>query len=181
MQNFVVITLLEFGWYETEIFIEYKLWWEIWHWNLYLRQGLVYIYIYLRTAVILTHWGRVTHICVGNLTIIGSDNGLSPGRRQAIIWTNAGILLIRTLGTNFSEILIQINAFSNKKMHIKMSSGKCRPLCLGLNELSWWPEKITWIKKEKWLPAFIFGCHLINLYVLCTYPYLVYQIKPCLL
>ena len=33
----------------------------------------------------LTHWGRVTHICVGNLTIIGSDNGLSPGRRQAII------------------------------------------------------------------------------------------------
>ena len=42
----------------------------------------------------LTHRGRVTHICVGNLTIIGSDNGLSPGRRQAIIWTNAGILLI---------------------------------------------------------------------------------------
>ena len=38
-------------------------------------------------------------------TIIGSNNGLSPGRRQAIIWTNAGILLIRTLGANFSEIL----------------------------------------------------------------------------
>ena len=33
----------------------------------------------------LTHWGWVTHICVGKLTIIGSDNGLSPGRRQAII------------------------------------------------------------------------------------------------
>ena len=59
----------------------------------------------------LTHWGRVTHICVSKLTIIGSDNGLSPGRRQAIIWTNAGILLIRTLGTNFSEILKQ-NSFS---------------------------------------------------------------------
>ena len=42
----------------------------------------------------LTHWGRVTHICVSKLRIIGSDNGLSPGRRQAIIWTNAGILLI---------------------------------------------------------------------------------------
>ena len=54
----------------------------------------------------LTHWGRVTHIYVSKLTIIGSDNGLSPGRRQAIIWTNAGILLIRTLVTNFSEILI---------------------------------------------------------------------------
>ena len=52
----------------------------------------------------LTHWGRVTHICVTYLAIIGSDNGLSPSRRQAIIWTNAGILLIRTLRTNFSEI-----------------------------------------------------------------------------
>ena len=39
---------------------------------------------------VLTHWGRVTHICVGKLTIIGSDNGLSPERRQAIIWTNIG-------------------------------------------------------------------------------------------
>ena len=59
----------------------------------------------------LTHWGRVTHICVDNLTVIGSDNGLSPGRRQTIIWANAGILLIRTLGTNFSEILSEIRAF----------------------------------------------------------------------
>ena len=51
----------------------------------------------------LTHWGRVTHICVSKLTITGSDNGLSPGRRQAIIWTNVGILSIGHLGTNFSE------------------------------------------------------------------------------
>ena len=50
----------------------------------------------------LTHWGRVTHICVGKLAMIGSDNGLSPARRQAIIWTNAGILLIGPLGTNSS-------------------------------------------------------------------------------
>ena len=56
----------------------------------------------------LIHWGRVTHICVNQLTIIGSDNGLSPGRRQAIIWTNAGILLIGPLETNFREILIKI-------------------------------------------------------------------------
>ena len=48
------------------------------------------------------------HICINKLTIIGSDNGLSPGRRQAIIWTNDGILLIGPLGTNFSEILIEI-------------------------------------------------------------------------
>ena len=38
----------------------------------------------------------MTHICIGNLTIIGSDNGLSPGRRQTIIWTNAGIFLLDT-------------------------------------------------------------------------------------
>ena len=61
---------------------------------------------------VLTHWGRATHTCVGKLTIIGSDNGLSPGRRQAITWTNAGIVLIGPLGTNFSEILIEIQAFS---------------------------------------------------------------------
>ena len=84
----------------------------------------------------LTHWGRVTQICVGKPTIIGSDNGLSPLRRQAIIWTNAGILLIRPLGTNFSEIFIDIRIFSFKKMLLKMSSAKWRPYCLDLNVLS---------------------------------------------
>ena len=83
----------------------------------------------------LTHWGRVTHICVGKLTIIDSDNGLSPGRHQAIIWTNAGILLIGPLGTNFNEILIGIQTFSFKKMHLKMSSAKWHPFCVGLNVL----------------------------------------------
>ena len=38
----------------------------------------------------LTHWCQVTHICLSELTIIGSDNGLVPNRRQAIIWTNDG-------------------------------------------------------------------------------------------
>ena len=77
----------------------------------------------------------MTHICVGNLTIIGSDNGLSPGRRQAIIWTNAGILLFAPLGTNFSEIWIKFHTFSFKKMHFKRSSAKWRPFYLGLNVL----------------------------------------------
>ena len=81
----------------------------------------------------LTHWGRVTHICVSKLPTIGSDNGLSPGRRQAIIWTNAGILLFGPLGSNFSEI--EIDTFSFKKMHLKLSSAKWRPFCLGLNVL----------------------------------------------
>ena len=87
------------------------------------------------SMLVLTHWGRVLHICVSKLTTIGSDNGLAPGRRQAIIWTNAGILLIRPLGTNFSEISIDIQTFSFKKIHFKMSSGKWRPFCLGLNVL----------------------------------------------
>ena len=78
----------------------------------------------------------MTHICVSKLTIIGSDNGLSPGRHQAIIWTNAGILLIEPLGTNFNEILIGIQIFSFKKMRLKMSSAKWRLFCLGLNVLS---------------------------------------------
>ena len=76
-------------------------------------------------------------ICVSNLTIIGSDNGLSPGRHQAIIWTNAGILLIGPLGTNFNEILIGIQIFSFKKMHFKMWSVKWRPFCLGLSVLTY--------------------------------------------
>ena len=80
-----------------------------------------------------THWGRVTHICVGNLTIIGPDNDLSPGRRQAIIRTNAGILLIEPLRANFSEISIEIHTFSFKEMHLIMPSGKWRPFCLGLS------------------------------------------------
>ena len=84
----------------------------------------------------LTHWGRVTHICVGNLTTIGSDNGLSPGRHQAIIWNNAELLLIGPWGTNFSEILIEIPTFSFKKMRLKVSTAKWRPFCLGLIVLS---------------------------------------------
>ena len=76
-----------------------------------------------------------SYICVGNLTTIGADNGLSPGRRHAIIWTNAAILLIGPLWTNFSEILIEIPTFSFQKMRLKASSGKWRPFCLGLNML----------------------------------------------
>ena len=78
----------------------------------------------------LTRWGRMTHICVSKLTIIDSDNGWVPGRRQAIIWTNAGILLIGHLGTNG-----EIHIFSFKKMHFKLSSAKWKPFCLGLNVL----------------------------------------------
>ena len=93
----------------------------------------------------LTHWGWVMHICVSEIIIIGSDNGLSPGQRQAIIWTNAGILLTGPLATNFSETLIRIQTFSFKKMLLKMSSAKWRPFCLGLNVL----RPIRW----QWQPC----------------------------
>ena len=81
----------------------------------------------------LTDWGRVAHICVRNITIIGSDNGLSPCRCQAIIWTSDGILLIRPLRTTFSEISIEMQICSFKKMRLKVSSAKWLPFCLGLN------------------------------------------------
>ena len=78
---------------------------------------------FLNNNIYSTHWGRVTHICVSELNITASDNGLSPGRRQAIIWTSAGISLIRTIGTHFSEIFSEINTISFKKMRLKWSSG----------------------------------------------------------
>ena len=59
-----------------------------------------------------------------NHVSIGSDNGVSPIQCQAIIQTNAGLLSIRPLRTNFSEILIKIQNASFKKMHLKMSSAK---------------------------------------------------------
>ena len=96
------------------------------------------IAIHFSPNPLLTHWGRVMHICGNELTNIGSDNGLSPERHQAIIWNNVGLLLIEPLGTNFSEISIGIQTFSFKKMHLKMSSAKWRPFCLGLNALTYW-------------------------------------------
>ena len=69
-------------------------------------------------SMVLIHWGRLTHICVSNQTNIGSDNGLSPGRRQTIVWNNAGLLL-NTFETNFGEILIEIHTFSFMKKHLK--------------------------------------------------------------
>ena len=102
----------------------------------------------INNGCVFTHWGQVTHICITKLTIIGSDNGLLPGRCKAVIWTNDKILLIGPLGTNFNEILIEVYIFSFKKMHLKTSSRKWWPFCLGLNVLinyyisSWSAQRI---------------------------------------
>ena len=116
-----------FGWGMDSEIIMGIVDWTITRWTQY---AIVSIYGCLDTS---THWGRVTHICISKLTIIGSDNGLSPGRRQDIIWTKAGLLLIGPLETNFSEILIEILTSSFKKMRLKVS--KRRPFCLGFNVL----------------------------------------------
>ena len=100
---------------------------------------------------ILTHWGRMTHICVSKQSIIGSDNGLSPGRRQAIIWTNAWILLSGTLGTNFSEILIAIRIFSFTKIGLKVSSAKWQPF-QSLRNLLYVTSQGSSGKKESLVP-----------------------------
>ena len=70
------------------------------------------------------HLPLVPLICVSKLGHHCSDNGLSPVRRQAITWTNAGLLSIGLLGTSFSEIWIGNLSLSCKKMYVKMSSAK---------------------------------------------------------
>ena len=132
-----------------------KFWWK-------LNQNIIIFILFIHTnafanffkmASILSHPQHVNslrpsdaYICV-KLTIIGSDNDLSPGRRQAIIWTYAGILLIRPLGKNFNETsLIEIHTFSFNKIHFKMASGKWPPFCLGLNVLRKWTN-YGWINK----------------------------------
>ena len=89
----------------------------------------------LLPLALLTHWDRVTHICISKLTIIGSDNGLSPGRRKAIIWTNAGILLIGPWATDFNEIFIKMKQFSFLKNAFENVVWKTAAIYFGLNVL----------------------------------------------
>ena len=72
----------------------------------------------------LTLWGPEMYIYISKLTIIGSGNGLSPLRQQAITWPNVALLSVGLLETTFNEIWIRILSFSFKKMHLKMLSAK---------------------------------------------------------
>ena len=86
--------------------------------------------------IYLTYWGRVAHICVIELkAIIGLHNDLSHNWRQAITWTNAGMLLIGPWGTNFNDIFYNIQPFSFRKICLKISSWNWQPFCLILNVL----------------------------------------------
>ena len=93
----------------------------VWSFNIISASGLA---LTVSSHVYITHWGRVTHICVSKLSINGSDNVLWPCWHQAVIWTNYGILLIRKVGTYLSENLSEIHTFSFAKMHLKMLSAK---------------------------------------------------------
>ena len=91
-------------------------------------------------------------MCVSKLTIIDSDSGLSPGWHQAIIWTNAGMLLIGPSGTNFSEMLIEIqyifiqeNVFANvvRKMVAILYQPQCFKWNRRLGAVSIWRWCLT--------------------------------------
>ena len=121
--------------------------------------SLIIICHSLCNMIWLTHWGRVTHICVVKLTIIGSDNGLS---RQAIIWTNAGILLIGPLRTNFREIyvwnsniFIQENALEN--VVGELASILSRPQCVNRmsNRRYIWYELLTRVSHKSCTCCFV--------------------------
>ena len=130
---------------------------RLWYWQILyftafavlLLSNIQYIhYQIFNTYNIKAQWvnlGWVIHICISKITSIGSDNGLLPHQHQAIIWTNARILLIQPLGTNLSEILIEIHTFLFKKILLKIVSGKWRPFCPGLNvfKTSWFKTKHT--------------------------------------
>ena len=99
---------------------------------------MVFVLQWVQRAIALSHPGRMTHVCINiKLNSIDSDNGLSPGRRQVIIWTNAGLLSIGPLETNFREIRIKIQKFSFIKMHLNVSSAKRRPFCKGGYDLTY--------------------------------------------
>ena len=82
-----------------------------------------------------TYWDRVTHICVGNLITIGSDNGLSPGRCQVIIWTNTGIHIVYWTTRNTPQWNVNRNSYIYIQGNTFVNVCKWRQFCLGLNML----------------------------------------------
>ena len=115
---------------------------------------------FVLASIWLTHWGPVTHICVGNVTIIGSDDGLLPGWRQAITCTNVGIVnwtLRNKLQWNVnpnSYIFIQETAF-------EYVIRKMAAICIGLNMLNsitLHNDVIKWKKIPRYWP-FVRGIH----------------------
>ena len=81
----------------------------------------------------------LTHLLINasaNWVSIGSGNDLSLVRHQAINWTNAALVSIGPLWTNFTDTLIEIQMFSFKNTQLRMSSAKWRPFCARGDELN---------------------------------------------
>ena len=95
----------------------------------------------------------MTLICISKVIISGSDNGLSPGQCQDIIWTNARILLIGPLGTNFNEILIKNHTLSLKKIHFK---------CLLENGSHFVSPSLQVLKKRLWGDFFLLAGYQVS-------------------
>ena len=103
------------------------------------------------------------HMCVSKIAIIGSDYGLWLCRRQDIILTSAGIFLIRTWGTNYSDILIAINASLFRKLHLKCwetAANFSRPQCVNRYDILIRRCTIVMIK----LTLMLAVCQMIRLY-----------------
>ena len=92
-----------------------------------------------------------------NRVSIGSVNSFSPGRRQSIIWINAGVISIRTLLTNGSEIVSKIQTSSFKKMHLQILIGnwQSRLRCVKYQSKSC---VLTWLRHPRYWP-FVRGIH----------------------
>ena len=103
----------------------------------------------------LTDWGWVTHICVNkkNLWFRWWFITLSvPSYYLNQCWKIVNWILINKLQWNLNR-----NSFSFKEMHLKMSSGKCRPSCLVLNVLKQW-SSADWATSHYlnlWWPTFV--------------------------
>ena len=91
---------------------------------------------------LLTQRGRVTHICVVNLTVIGSDNGLWPGRPSHYLnqcWNTVNWALrnhLQWIGNRNSYIIIKENAFQNAVW--KIAAILSRDQCVYLMQLFIW-------------------------------------------
>ena len=95
----------------------------------------------------LTHWGRVTHICASKLSIIVSDNGLSLGRHQAIIWTNDGMLFIgslKKLQWNLNRNLYSFTQEDQVENIVWKMAALSRPQCVYWQDTHIHPFAINW-------------------------------------
>ena len=134
-------------------------------------------------------------IYVSNLTIIGSDNGLSPGQHQAIIWTNAGIWLkCNKLSINIKKTHYIIYSSKNKiiddNQQVKINSEPIERvyytkfLGVFLDSNLNWKRHIEYVSKKISKSIGIL-CKarkllnkptLVNLYYTFVYPYYIYMV-----